>query len=130
MKCEECGADQEEGSDTVVPAQVRAKIKSGEYAEDGERDDFLDHLELDGSEAAVADAVGGNLEAVLEEGDRPADDDDFPEGLALVFQMAIPGDGHEDVGTDEENDCPHLWGLMRRERLELLRASNELWKIR
>ena len=78
-----------------------------------QRDDLLDHLELDGREARRADAVGGHLEAVFEEGDAPADEDDLPQGVLAVFQVAVPGKGHEDVGEDEKNYCPHSQSWMR-----------------
>ena len=91
----------------VVPAELVAEVEDGEDSEDGERDDFLHDLELIGREGARADAVGGDLEAVLEEGDRPADDDDLPEGDVAIFEMSVPGEGHEDVGADEKKDGPH-----------------------
>ena len=81
MKREEGRGDQKSSGDGVIPAQVRAEIEGGEDTEDGERDDFLNHLELDGGEAAVADAVCGNLKAILKEGDTPADEDDLPKRL-------------------------------------------------
>ena len=62
----------------MVPAQVRAEIESGKYAEDRDGDDLLNHFELHGREATVAEAVGGNLETVLEEGDAPANENHFP----------------------------------------------------
>jgi len=52
--------------------------------------------------------VGRNLEAVFEESNAPADENDFPEKRALILQMAIPGNGHEDVGYAEENDGFHV----------------------
>ena len=87
---------------------MRAEVVCGEDAEDSERDDFLDHLELDGSEAAVADAVGGHLEAVFEEGDDQLTTMTFHSGCSAELQVAVPGNRHEDVGADEKNNCPHL----------------------
>ena len=97
VKREEGRGDQEASGDGVIPAQVRTEIVSGEDAEDRERDDLLNHLELHGSEAAVADAVGGHLKAILKEGDTPADQNDLPKRLLAVFQVTVPGEGHEDV---------------------------------
>jgi len=57
-----------------------AEVEEGEDGEDDEGDDLLDDLELDGREAVGADAVGGNLQAVLEEGDAPTD--------GMTFQSA------------------------------------------
>src|ERR1039458_1434636 len=84
-----------------------AEVDEGEDGEDDEGDDLLDDLELDGREAGGADAVGRHLQAVLEEGDAPTDEDDLPERVLAVFQVAVPGNGHKDVGEDEKDHCPH-----------------------
>jgi hypothetical protein len=47
------------------------------------------------------------LKAVLEEGNAPTDEDNLPQRLILKFQVPVPGNGHEDVGADEKNNCPH-----------------------
>jgi len=107
VKGEEGRGDQANGGDGVIPPQMRAEVKRGEYGEDREGDDFLDDLELDGRETRGTDAVGGHLQAVLKEGDAPADEDDLPQRVLAVFQVAIPGNGHEDVGEDEQNNGPH-----------------------
>ena len=57
-----------------------------------------------------ADAVGRHLAAVFEEGDAPAHQNDNEErqriaGSHLVeFQVAVPGDGHEGVGTEQQQN--------------------------
>jgi PLP dependent protein len=109
VKREEGRGDQKTSGNGVIPAQMRTEIEGGEDAEDGERDDFLNHLELDGRKTAVADAVCGNLEAILKEGDTPADQNDLPKRLLTILQVAVPGDGHEDVGADEKNNGPHFF---------------------
>ena len=35
-------------------------------------------------------------------------EDHLPERLLLILQVAVPGNGHEDVGEDEKNDGPHF----------------------
>ena len=107
MKDEEGGGDQAEPGRGVIPAQVGAEVESGKDAEHDEGDDLLNDLELNGREAFGADAVGGHLEAVFKESNAPADDDDLPEGFVAELQVAIPGKGHEDVGDDEKDYCPH-----------------------
>ena len=52
-----------------------SQIDDRKNCEDGEGDDFLDGFEFGGGEIAVADAVGGDLKAIFEEGDSPTDDD-------------------------------------------------------
>ena len=60
----------------------------------------------------VADAVGGDGEAVLEEGDAPREQDDQYEGPArrylhfTQFEMPVPGERHEDVRADEHEYGP------------------------
>jgi len=60
-----------------------------------------------------SDAIAGNLEAIFEEGDQPTDENDlqreetFAAVLAEPFEMAVPGEGHEDVGYGEEKCCSH-----------------------
>ena len=108
MEDKEGRADQAYRGGAMIPAQMRAEVKGGKDAEDRQRDDLLNHFELDHAEAAVAKAVGWNLEAILKEGDAPADEDDLPEGVLTEFQVAVPGNGHEDVGEDEQDYCPHI----------------------
>ena len=91
----------------VVPFEFVAEVPDGKYREDGEGNDFLNRFELRGTEFVGADAVGGDLETVFEEGDAPTGEDDFPEGFAAVFEVAVPGEGHEDVGDGEQDDGAH-----------------------
>jgi hypothetical protein len=53
----------------VVPLELVAQIQHGKYGEDRQGDHFLDGLELRGGEFVGADAVGGHLKAIFEEGD-------------------------------------------------------------
>jgi pyridoxal phosphate enzyme (YggS family) len=105
---EEGRCDETDSGGGVVPVEMFAEVEEGEDGEDAERDDLLDHLELDRREAGGADAVGGDLQQVLEKSNAPADKDDLPQCVLTVFQVAVPGKGHEDVGEDEQNDSPHI----------------------
>ena len=109
---EEGSGDEAAEGYSVVPAEMVSEVVDGEDTEDGEGDDLLDDLELVGRECAGTDAVGGDLQAVFEEGDGPADDDDLPQSDVAVFEVTIPGEGHEDVGADEEKDGPHAVGCL------------------
>jgi len=104
---EEDRSDEAEGGSCVVPAQVLTEVEGDKDAEDDQGDDFLNDFELDGREPICAEAVSRYLKAVLEEGNAPTDEDDLPEGFLAKAKMAVPGEGHEDVGEDEKNDCPH-----------------------
>lgn len=94
----------------MVPLHALAKIHPGKYDEDAKRDDFLDDFELIGGEFAVADAVGGHLKAIFGKRNQPAHDDGQDERRLAIFKVPIPGDGHERVGANQEQD-----GFHRRE---------------
>ncbi len=89
-------------------------LKFGKGNEDNERNDLLEDLQLIGSEFAVAEAIAGNLEAVLREGYEPTDEDDTPEITAAVFEVAVPSDGHEEVGAQQQEDGRHFFRVAGR----------------
>ena len=91
----------------MIPAQSGAKVERGKNSEHRQRNDLLNHLELNRREAAISEPIGGNLKAILKEGDAPADEDDLPQRLLPKLQMPIPGNRHKDIGEDEKNDGPH-----------------------
>src|ERR1700738_1783671 len=68
---------------------------------------FLDGLELSSRKLVRANAICRNLEAVFEEGDPPTCEDDFPQCLAAVFEMAIPSKRHEDVRNGQQQNRSH-----------------------
>lgn len=75
---------------------------------------LLDNLQLHEAEGSAVDAapdvVGGNHEEVFDEGDTPAGEnheDQRPVGAdvhLLQLEVAVPGEGHEEVADDEEDD--------------------------
>ena len=97
MEHEEGSADEAAEGYGVVPMEPFSEVIYGEDSEDAEGDDLLDDFELGGREGGGTDAVGGDLQAVLEEGDAPADKDDFPECDVFVLEVSVPGNSHEDV---------------------------------
>ena len=107
MEHEEGSSDEAAEGYGVVPVEPFAEVIDGEDSEDAQGDDLLDDFELGGREGGGTDAVGGDLQAVLKEGDAPADENDLPQRVLAIFQMSIPGNSHEDVGEDEKNDGPH-----------------------
>ena len=84
--------------------------------EDGQGDHLLDDFQLHQVErtavAQEADPVGRDGEAVLEEGDAPREQDDEDEGPSggyfhlLQLEMAVPREGHEDVGKHQHQNSP------------------------
>ena len=84
----------------MVPAQPLIQDDGGKDRKNAQGDHLLNDLELGGGKGDIADAVGGHLEAVLEEGDAPTDENhgqQGPLGAPEVFQMSIPRQGHEEV---------------------------------
>ena len=97
----------------MIPTQLHMKGDSGEYDKHHEGDDFLYHFELHQSErTAVAfktHAVRRYLQAVLEESDAPRKQDNKnqrcgvrEEARLLQFEMAVPCQGHEDIGGQQQ----------------------------
>jgi hypothetical protein len=91
-------------AEAVVPFEGIAKIGDGKNGKDRESDDFLNGFELGAGEFVRPDAIGRNLEAVFEEGDAPTGQNHLPERRIAIFQMTVPGEGHEDIGDGEKND--------------------------
>jgi hypothetical protein len=58
----------------------------------------------------TANTVGRNLKGVFKKSDSPANERDFPQWHILVFEMAVPGKGHKDVGNKKKNNCQHEEG--------------------
>lgn len=107
------GQNQAEESGEVVPAQgVGFHEDQCEEREYGKRYHLLYHFKFpDGERAAElrgADTVGGDLKAVFEQGDAPAQQDDrqYAEAFELRFEcdMSVPCERHEGVRYDEQND--------------------------
>jgi hypothetical protein len=49
-----------------------------------------------------ADAIRRHLKNILKECNTPTDHDDKKQGFGVeVFQMAIPGERHEQIGEDQ-----------------------------
>ena len=99
-------AAEAEGGPEVVEPEGLFHVEEGERDEDHKGDHFLHDLELAELELRVADAVGGHLQQVFEQGDAPARErGDEPGPAAQVLQVRVPCEGHEDVGEDEQEGC-------------------------
>jgi len=85
-----------------------------EDGEDGQRKELLDHLELPEVERTAildeADAVGGHHEAVLDQRNAPAEEDDHRQrelaepSRALQLQVTVPRERHEDIRTNQKQE--------------------------
>lgn len=107
------GQNQTDEAGEVIPTEgIGAHEEEGEEGEDREGDDLLQDLELpDGERSAELgrpDAVGGDLETILEEGDAPTQQHDGgqPEAFEprLEGDVPVPCQRHEGVGDDEQHD--------------------------
>ena len=83
---------------------------------DGQGNHFLDDFELHQVEGTAvpleADPVGRHRETVLKKGNAPGKENDKDERPAcrdfhlLQFEMAVPGERHEDIRENEHKDGP------------------------
>lgn len=81
------------------------QVPDSEYGEYHQGDDLLRDLELEAREAVgITQPVCGHHQAVFEESDAPGDEDGLPERHAGILQVAVPGKGHEDVGSGKKKD--------------------------
>lgn len=107
--------DQAQKRDHVVqPEGLGAENQQGENRKYAQRDNFLYDLKLDQRERTAVsgktDAVCGYLEAVFKEGDPPTYNDNKYERYGasafrrIEFQVAVPGDGHKNVGHQQKSD--------------------------
>jgi hypothetical protein len=115
MEDEEDAEDEAGEAGSIVPFQFFAQIGNGKNREDHESDDLLNGLELRGGKFIRADPVGGHLETVFEESDAPTGENDIPERFAAILEVALPREGHEDVGDGEQQDRAHFaWSILSR----------------
>src|ERR1022692_3117185 len=88
----------------IVKLQGLAHIEHGERHEDRECDDLLHDLQLAERQRGVADAVRRYLQKIFEQRDAPTRDRGDPPRTSLhVAQVPVPGEGHEEVGTGQED---------------------------
>lgn len=108
------GDQQHERNDVVNTKCLGAENKQREHSENQQRNNLLNDLELDqrerSSRARKPDAVGRNLNAVLEKRDAPTDYDHGDKGQMVTatrcaqLQVAIPRHGHENIGDHQQAD--------------------------
>lgn len=74
-KHEEGGSDKAQSGPEKIQGDFFSHVEQGESRKDHHGDDFLQDFQLREGEPLIADAVGGDLEAVFQECDGPADKD-------------------------------------------------------
>ena len=108
-----CKDDEQEWNDVIPTEGFGLEHRDHDNGKHGQRDSFLYDFQLDKIEGASvlhgANAVGGNHEGILEQGDAPWHQDDEKERPIFwtgddfeQFELAIPGKGHEYVGNNEQ----------------------------
>jgi len=98
----------------VVPFNIFAEVPPGEDDEHAERDYFLDDFQLKHGELTVTDAVCRNLKTIFREGDQPAHHDGGEKGRLAVFQVPVPGEGHEYIGANKKQNGFHGHKIVSR----------------
>jgi hypothetical protein len=92
------GGEQTQPSPEEIQLERLLHIYDAKYREDGHSYYFLYDLQLCQREVLKADAIGRDLEAILEKRDCPACHDGDENRLALqVFQMPVPGVCHKQI---------------------------------
>jgi hypothetical protein len=107
VKHKEDGKSDTGKSRGVIPFQFLTEIQDRENRKHGQSDHFLNGLQLSRRKLIRSDTVCRDLKTVFEKSDTPTCEDDLPESLAAVFEMAIPGKGHEDIRDGEQQDGSH-----------------------
>jgi hypothetical protein len=114
-------------SQKIVPFQFRSEIKDGKNCEDGECDHFLNCFQLDNVEFVRANPIRGNLEAVFSERYDPAYENDFEDRRLAVFQMAVPGKSHENIGNGQKHDGSHArYAAAKVRRVQVFRRCGAI----
>src|ERR1044072_631092 len=104
LKDEERASRNQREADEVIPPDRLLQVGQRKDGEDQQGDHFLQGLQLRGRIDRIAVAVRRHGEAILHERDRPADQDHRPQRHPLELEMPIPGERHEQVGADQQND--------------------------
>jgi hypothetical protein len=99
---EEAPGSNKSKPDAVIPAQRLAKIKNGKTRKNYKSDNFLNGFKLCRRKITMTYPVGGHLEAIFKKSYTPADQNNQEEGDGLVFEMAIPREGHEDIRDQKQ----------------------------
>ena len=105
--------DQEHEADEMVEGEGMVfEEDEHEHGEDGQREELLDDFELPEVERAAvfdeADTVRRHHEAVLDQRDTPAEEDDQRQrelaepSRALQLQMTVPCERHENIRTGQQ----------------------------
>ena len=114
FKCKKYGEDNKDERNDMVPTEcLGLEHCNNDDGEHDERNGLLDDFQLDEVEGSAiydrADAVGGDHEEILDQGDAPRQQDNEDERPVFgrwdnfrQFELAVPSEGHENVGRDKK----------------------------
>jgi hypothetical protein len=114
MEHEECSSHQAAERRKVVPMQLIAKIERTEHPKHRQSNDLLNHLQLVRRKRLRPHPVGRNLQAILKKSDAPTHQDDLPKRNLFVLQVSVPGKGHKDIRTNQQQDRTHALRFLSR----------------
>src|ERR1035441_311284 len=104
-KGEERGHAEKAERHQIIPREFLLQKRGREDNEDDDRYNLLNNLELVAREVAIAEAIRRHRQAVFEQRDYPRNQDRLPERPAVtVFQVPVPGEGHEDIRQGQHKD--------------------------
>lgn len=92
-------ADQQGIRDQIVPSYRLAKNQKYKHREHDERDALLHDLELSDGEVVGANPVRGDLKDIFKQRDPPTHKYYREQRSLFVFQVPVPGNGHENIGS-------------------------------
>src|ERR1035437_9416886 len=96
----------------MIPCEFLLQEEDGESDEDGDGNDLLNDLELESREMDIAEASRRHRQAVFEQRNPPRNQDRLPERpIVAIFQVPIPGEGHEDIGQNQQKEGAHKAGF-------------------
>src|SRR5579871_808443 len=112
VKREECGRHEENERHAMIPPQALAEPAHRKRREDQKRDHLLHGFQLGRGIDLMTDSIRRYREAVLEER-APAGRDHDPESGRRKFELAVPGEGHEHIGSRQKQDWRDIWPVHR-----------------
>src|ERR1039457_1263683 len=114
-KGEERGHAEKAERHEIIPRKLLLQKRGREDNEDDDRYNLLNNLELVAREVAIAEAIRRHRQAVFEQRDSPRNQDRLPERPAVtVFQVPVPGEGHEYIRQSQHKDGAHRVGFRNR----------------
>src|ERR1700722_1199836 len=107
-ECKKCRPGEEQECHDVVPRELLLQVQHRERYEDQECHHLLDDLELKPGELDIAESIRRYRQAVFQQSDKPGHHDRLPQRpVVTVFEVAVPGYGHENVGAGQQQDGSH-----------------------